>query len=86
MYDLTNCLCDVGHTTHHPYLSPARLDFRVGCYHVQDQFVWDLANESASPERFAYAFCGEVGLAPEVACRMAWHIRNQVVIAVIACS
>eukprot|EP00798_Chlamydomonas_sp_ICE-L_P005404 gene5404-5628_t len=38
-----------------PCLELIKLDFRVGAIQIRDQFVWDLANDKASPEKFALA-------------------------------
>lgn len=50
----------------------------VGEVVVTDKILWDIGNQTNSPEEFAYELCSDLGLNGEFACKIAHQIREQV--------
>lgn len=54
-----------------------KLNIQVGNTSLVDQFEWDMADSSNSPEKFAEVLCQELGLAGEFYTSIAYSIRGQ---------
>lgn len=55
-----------------------QLDILVGTMKLDDQFEWDIACSTNSPEQFASVYAGELGLPGEFTTAIAHQIREQV--------
>ena len=54
-----------------------RLDLTLDGLRLSDQFLWDPAHPSASPEEFGRVLAAELGLTGEWAALIAWSVRDQ---------
>jgi len=57
-----------------------KLDITVGNMNLIDQFEWDLADNTSSPEQFAEVFTADLGLNGEFKTAVAHQIREQVAV------
>jgi SWI/SNF-related matrix-associated actin-dependent regulator of chromatin subfamily B protein 1 len=55
-----------------------KLNIHVGNISLIDQFEWDLADETNSPEDFAKKLCADLSLGGEFVTAIVYSIRGQV--------